>query len=456
MNLSGDPAQEYFSDAMTDEIITALASLAPERLAVIARTTAMHYKRSHKDVASIARELDVDYVVEGGVRRTADQVAVNVQLIQTGDQTHLFARKYEVELREIFQMQSSITRDIAAHTPSIGDEVRGAQVTRRPTEDLAAYNEYMKGRFEMWKSTPEGMAKAKQHFEAALALDPKFALACDGLAELHWYLGYWGFAPPDQMEPIRRFYALRAVELDPTLSETHGLIAFHPEKSHYVDAYTYNWVEAEKQMGHARDLYPNSPFLRVSHATILMVLGHNEKATAELNCALELDPLSREVRFWLVEALFFGRQYERALEQARRFVDLEPEHQIPYLVLGHVYLGMQRYEESTAALRHTVEISGEVPLLLGWLGLSLGLGGDAAEARNMQQRLHTIARKRFVLPTSFAWVHLGLGDTDNAFKWMERAVEQNDGWIHGLRSYPFLDPYRADPRFAALLLKLNL
>ncbi|HEX9119340.1 MAG TPA: tetratricopeptide repeat protein [Terriglobales bacterium] len=456
VNLSGDSAQDYFSDAMTDEIITALASLAPEQLAVIARTTAMHYKGSHKDVARIGHELGVDWVVEGGVRRENDHTAINVQLIQTSDQAHLFARRYEAELRNIFHVQSSIAQGIAAHIPSIADKVRGEQVTRKPTEDLAAYNEYIKGRYEMWKWTPEGVAKAKQHFEAALAHDPNFALACDGLANLYWYLGFWGFAPPDETEPIRRFYSLRAFELDSTLAETHALIAFHPEKCHYIDAYAYNWTEAEKQMAHARNLYPNSPFLRVGYASVLLVLGRTEKAAAELECALELDPLSLEVRFWLVEVLFFGRQYERALEQARQLVDLEPDHQVAYMVLGHVYLGMQRFEESVAALRHAVDISGEFPLMLGWLGLALGLGGHTAEARIVLERLRVIGSQRFALPTSFAWVHLGLGEVDEAFAWMERAVDRNDGWIPALKSYPFLDPLRGDPRFPALLRKLNL
>ncbi len=456
VNLSGDPGQEYFSDAMTDEIITALASLAPEQLAVLARTTAMHYKGSHKDVGRIGRELGVDYVVEGTLRHSEDQIAINVQLIQTSDQAHLFARKYEAGPRDIFHMQSAVARDLAAQIPSIADKVRGTQVAKKPTEDLAAYNEYIKGCYEMWKMTPEGMAKAKRHFEAALALDPKFALACDGLAQLHWHLGYWGFAPPDQMEPIRRFYALRAIELDPSLAETHGLIAFHPEKNHYVDAYAYNWAEAGKQMAHARDLYPNSPFLRVSYATVLMVLGHNEKAAAELDCALELDPLSREVRFWLVEALFLGRQYERALEQARELVELEPEHPIAYLVLGHVYLGMQKFDQSVAALRCAVKVSRELPLMLGWLGLALGLGGYKIEARSVLAQLQHISREGFVLPTSFAWCHLGLGEIDEAFNWMERAAARIDGWIAALKSYPFLDPLRADVRFSTLLRKLNL
>ena len=456
VNLSGDPAQEYFSDAMTDEIISALASLAPEQLAVIARTTAMHYKGSHKDVAHIGRELEVDYVVEGGVRRIADQVAVNVQLIQSGDQAHLFARRYEADLRDIFCMQNSITQEVAAHIPSLAGEARGKAVQRKPTEDVTAYNEYIKGRYEMWKWTPEGVSKAKQHFEAALAHDHTFALACDSLANLHWYLGFWGFAPPDQMEPIRRFYAQRAVELDPTLAETRTLIAFHPEKCHYTDAYVYNWSEAEVQMAHVRDLHPNSPFLRVGYATVLLVLGQTEKAAAELECALELDPLSLEVRFWLVEMLFFGHQYDRALKQAQQLLELEPDHQLAHMVLGHAYLGMQRFEESVAALRRAVETSGEFPLMLGWLGLALGLGGQTAQARMVLERLRAIGRQRFVLPTSFAWVHFGLGEIDEAFAWMERAVNRNDGWIPALKSYPFLDPIHADERFHALLRKLNL
>jgi TolB-like protein/Flp pilus assembly protein TadD len=455
-NLSGDPAQEYFSDAITDEIITALVSLAADRLAVIARTTALHYKGSHKDVGRIGRELGVGYVVEGSVRLFGEQVAVNVQLVRTDDQTHLFATKYESPLRDIFHLQSSIAQDIAVHIPSLTDKVGSAPLVTKPTEDLTAYTEYMKGRYEMWKGTPEAMGKAKRHFEAALAHDHRFALACDGLANLHWYLGFWGILPPDQTEPIRRFYALRAIELDPTLIETRCLSAFHPEKCNYDDAYSYNWTDTAEEMARVRDLSPNSPQIRVRYATVLMVLGHNAEAAAELQHALECDPLSVEVRFWLTEALYYGRCYERALSQARKLVELEPQHPVGSMVLGHVYLGMQKFDESVVALRRAVEVSHEFPLMLGWLGLALGLGGHRGEAKSVLKQLHHISREGFVLPTSFAWSHLGLGEIDEAFKWMELAVERIDGWIAALRSYPFLDPLRADPRFSALLCKLNL
>jgi TolB-like protein/Flp pilus assembly protein TadD len=456
VNLSGDSAQEYFSDAVTDEVISALASVVPEQLAVIARTTAMRYKGSHKDVARIGLDLDVDYIVEGSFRHTGEQVAINAQLIQTSDQAHLFARKYEAELRDIFRLQSSIAQDIAARIPAVAGKASGGQIARKPTENLAAYNEYIKGRYEMWKWTPEGVARAKQHFEAALALDPNFALACDGLANLYGYLGLWGFLPPDEMEPLRRFYGVRAFELDPTLAEPRTHVAYHPQKIHFEDAYSYNWLEAEREMAQARDLNPNSPIIRVRYASVLMTLGKTEQAVAELECALEFDPLSMEVYFWLALALFFGRQFDQGLARARQFLELEPDNHIAYMMLGLVYLGMRRFEESVAAFRRAAELSGDFPLMLGWLGLALGLGGQTDEARMVLQRLRTIADGRFVLPSSFAWVHLGLGEIDEAFIWMERAADHNDEWVHPLRTYSFLDPHRSDPRLRALMRKLSL
>ncbi len=456
VNLSGDPAQEYFSDAITDEVITALASLAPEHLAVIARTSAMHYKGSRKDLARVGRELDVDYVVEGALHHGEEQVVVNVQLIQVSDQAHLFARRYQGGLRDIFEMYGSIAQEISAQIPSVAREARGAQVTRKPTENLAAYTEYIKGRYEMWKCTPESIAKGKQHYEAALTLDPRFALACDGLANLYGYLGLWGFSPADETEPLRMFYGLRAVELDPTLAEPRTHVAYRPVKCHYKDSYSINWSEAERLMAQARDLNPYSPLIRVRYAAVLGVLGRTEQALTEVECALESDPLSMEVRFWLIIALFNGRQYMRALTHARQMVEHEPGHHIAYMMLGLVYLGMRKFEESVAAFRRAAELSDGLPLMLGWQGLALGLSGHANEARSVLERLRAIAKERFVLPTCFAWLHLGLGDINETFTWLERAVDRDDEWSHPLKTYPFLDPLRADPRFHALLRKLNL
>jgi TolB-like protein/tetratricopeptide (TPR) repeat protein len=462
LNLSGDPSQEYFSDAITDEIITDLAGPVPERLAVIARTTAMHYKGSHKDVSRIGRELQVDDAVEGGVHRTEDQLAVNVQLIQTGDQTQLFAQKYSAPMPDMFGLHSRVAQDIIRHVPPIADAMRDGltlreDIRRKPTENLAAYNEYIKGRYEMWSMTAEGTARAKRHFEAALARDPDFAPACNSLAEVYWYMGFWGYAPCKETDLLGRSYALRAIAIDSRSADTHVLLSFFPQRRNGHDEIDYyNWTEILKHLVHARELDPESRAVRVRYAAIQAMFGRIEEAVAELELALELDPLSFHVRSWLAIVLYLGRQYDRALEQVLRTLDLQPEHFVSYFQLGHVYLAMHRFEESAAALRKGVEISHELPPMLGVFGLSLGLGGKKPEAQVVLDRLRALARQQYVSPTSFAWVHLGLGDIDEAFLWMERAVDAPDRLIEPIRGYPFLDPLRADPRFAALLRKMNL
>jgi tetratricopeptide (TPR) repeat protein len=238
------------------------------------------------------------------------------------------------------------------------------------------------------------------------------------------------------MEPLRRFYGLRAFELDPTLAEARTHVAYRPQKCRHDEPFSYNWVEAEREMAYARDLNPNSPLIRVRHAAVLLTLGQTEQAIAELEHALESDPLSLEARFWLVLVLFLGPRYDRAIAVARQFVDLEPGHHIGQFLLGLAYLGMENFEDSVAALRRAAELSDDFPFMLGWLGLALGLGGHAAEARIILERLRAVAGERFVLPTSFAWVHLGLGEIDDAFLCMERAVYRNDEWVHALKGYP--------------------
>ncbi len=458
VNLSGDPAQEYFSDAMTDEIITELAGLAPAQLAVIARTTAMHYKGSHKDVARIGRELGVDYVVEGGVHRADDRIGINVQLIQVSDQTHLFAGKYEAELRDIFSMRSCVAQAIAAHigiTPiadkiRMGDAVR-ERPTRKPTEDLAAYNEYIQGRYHLARLTPEAFAKARQHFEEAIARDPKFALAYDSLAEIYWYMGYFGFMRPIDAFSTGVLYALRALEIDNALAETHALLA------QYHKQLDYNWPEVRREMARALALNPTSPVVKARYAlNALMPQGRLEEAVAELEGALELDPLSAYTRTVLAIMLLLWHRYDRAIAECRRLLELDPSAYWGHLIIGSCYRELQKFDEAIAASRRAVELSGDSAAMLGWLGLSLGRSGKKAEARALLERLHVMAAKAYVPPTSFAWIHIGLGEKDSAFGWVDRAVDGRDQFMMPIKTYAFFDSIRADPRFAALLRKMNL
>lgn len=474
VNLSGDPAQEYLSDAMTDEVITELASLAPEQLAVIARTTAMHFKGSRKDVARISRELGVDYAVEGGVRRDDSKIGINVQLIQAGDQMHLFARKYEAELRDIFRLQSCVAQDIAKHIDASGlrDEVQGhmasAHGRREPTKNIAAYNEYILGRYLAEKATPETMEGAKQHFQAAIAGDPEFALANMALADLYSFVGYFGYIRPRDAYSIGLTYALRAVELDDTLAEAHAVLA------EYYKQLDYNWPAAEREMARALQLNCASPFVRLRHAVmVLMPRNRLHEAVAEIECALESDPLASLARGWLAVMWLLAREYDLAIKEAQALLELEAASPWPHFFIGLAYRqkyfeqlvcgDSKRFEgfagpdfarEAVAEHRRAIELSPGTDYFLGWLGLALGVCGRKAEARAVLEQLQR--PERYILPTSFAHVHLGLGEFDAAFEWFDRAIEERDQTMMPILSYAHFDPLRADPRFAALLRKMNL
>jgi TolB-like protein/Tfp pilus assembly protein PilF len=467
VNLSGDPAQEYFSDALTDEIITALANLAPERLAVIARTTAMHYKGSQKDVAEIARELRVDYVVEGALHGAGEQVVVNVQLIQTSDQAQVFAKRYEADRRYIFRMVNSLAQDLAAQiaVPGVADETRESlarpQSRTKPTENLSAYNEYIQGRYLSERGTREAIARAKQHFEDAIKQDPEFALAHIALADLYSWLGYAGYMRPRDAFAIGITYALRAVDIDDTIAEAHVALA------EYHKQLAYNWPAADREMAKALELNPSSSFVRSRYAFVIL-MPHNrmDEAAAEIEGALESDPLSAFSRAWLGIIHLLRRNYDQAIEVARALLELEPTSCWPHFIIGAAY--RQKYvdaltsghsrpdfaAEAISEHRKAHELAPGTDFLLGWLGLALGVCGRQAEARALLERFQR--SEHYTLPTNFAHVYLGLGEIDAAFEWLDRAVEERDQLIMPIQSYAHFDPIRHDPRFEALLRKMNL
>jgi TolB-like protein/tetratricopeptide (TPR) repeat protein len=456
LNLSGDAGQEYFSDAMTEEVITELAALAPKHLDVIARTTAMRYKRTNKDVARIGRELHVDHVVEGGVRQEGDHVAVTVQLIRASDQMHLFARRYEADLPDVFSVRTSIAEALAAHIAhaplanALAVRMAAMPPVRRPTENLAAFQVYSQGRHYLEMQFSDGLVKAKQCFEEAVARDPSFALAHDALAEIFSSLGFFGAGPPRTLRPVAIMHVQRALELDPDLAEAHALLGW------FGRDLGYGWPEIFSHVARSLELKPASPDVRFRCGMVLLMAGRIGEAIAELEQALEWDPLSAKLHGWLSNVLYHGRQYDRALQQARLAADIEPEGWVGPLMLGLTYCAKQMFEEGVAAMRRGCALCGDAPFMLGWLGLALGQAGSATEARALLERVHAMAATQYVLPTTFAWIYLGLGETDSAFEWMDRAADAYDTMLAPIKSFPFLDPLRDDPRYHALLRKMKL
>lgn len=468
LNLSGDPAQEYFCDAVTDEVITALAAVAPDHLAVIARTTATYYKGRHKDVAHIRRELGVDYLVEGGLRCTERQVAINIQLIQTSDQTHLFARKYTAPPHDIFDLENCVAQAIAAHVPEAAGKIRAGQsagdhAARKPTEDLVAYNLYLLGRQQMQQCAPDPLtagAKAKRYLLDAITRDPKFALGHSAVAEGYWWLGFLGLERPKEVSPLGVGAARRAIELDPSLGYPHALLgSFHNHLG-------YDWAETEREMALALKLEPGNPEIRWRYADgYLMPQGRIQEAVAELERALESDPLSKFPRFWLGYAFYLGREYARALEHFQFLIELAPDQHVElrrcrdlgYVGLGLVRQAQGRFDEAVSAFRKAVELSaGMLPLRFGALGAALAQNGQTAEARSLLESLEAKAAGGYFPATAVASIHFALGDIDAGFTWLERAVDEGDPIVVKLHTNPTVDPLRSHPRFAAFLSEINL
>ena len=457
VNLTGDAAQDYVGDAMTDEVITELAALAPDALAVIARTTAMRYKNSQKNVAQIRRELNVGYVVEGAVCRSGDGVGVNVQLVRADDQTHVWAQKYEGRPGDPLTVQSSVAEAIAG---ALGIGVRSgtgtsrrAQAAVRTTRDPIACNEYIQGRrlLDHFAEGFSGFEEARARLEKAIARDPGFALAHEALALVYWYLGYTGFMPPRDAFAAGILHAVRALEIDNTSAEARALVA------QYYKQLDYNWPDIERELAGALELDPASSLVRMLYAVSwLMPQGRLREAIVELERALEWDPLSYQVQFWLAIMIGLSRDYDRLIEQCRLLIELEPAVPVGHWQLMSGLRGKGMLDESVAAQRKAVELSGDAPIMVGWLGLMLGMSGRADEARGILARLEAMARTRYVPPSMFALTYLGLRDVDRAFEWLDRAVDARDQVMMPIKSYMFFDPIRTDPRFHALLRKMNL
>lgn len=446
VNLSGDPSQDHICDALTEDLIADLGAMAPRELAVIARTTAMFYKTGSADIARIGRDLNVHYAVESSLRVSGQDFRFVVQLIRTSDQMHVWAQAYEAPLAQLLRVKSAAAREIARQAGA-----NPAEPPPRPAPDAAVYRLYLEARFRMSQLTRDSMIQAAALLEEAITRDPGFALAYDALSELLWWQGFLALVHPREAFGRGVWLAHRAVEIDPGLAETHALLGM------YLKEIEYGWDEVARQMQRALDLNPSSSVVHFRYALSgLMPHGRLSEAAAELERALDLDPLSVRIRMWLAQILHFARDNERAEREIRAALQMDPGFCWNHHVLGQIELALGRHAEAIAAFRQSAVLSGNHPIILGWLGMALALCGEEKEARAVLESLRQAAAAAYIPPTSLAWIHLGLGEVDAAFRCMFDAVEQRDPIIVPLKSYWFLDPLRADPRYGELLRKLRL
>src|SRR5713226_992683 len=449
-NLSADKDQAYFADGMTDELIAHLAKI--RSLRVISRTSAMGYKGTHKTLSEIARDLNVDAVVEGTVLRSGDRVRITAELVQVATDRHLWAESYESQLGDILTLQSHVASAIVNEirvklTPE--DQVRLASTRPVSTQ---SYDNYLKGRYYWNKRSQEGLTKAINYFQIAIEKDPNYALAYAGLADCYSIIGsvIVGTVPAAEVAPKARAAALKSLELDNTLAEAHTSLATVRFN------YDWDWNSAASGFRRAVELNPSYATAYQRNSLYLMSMGRTTESIAEMNRAHDLDPLSVSMNFSLGWRLYMAREYDQAIEQLRNTIDMDPGFVLPHLVLGQAYEQKKAYDQAITELRRAADISQNSPPVLAALARTYAVSGSTTEARNLLDQLMQQSKKQYVSPFYVAIVYAGLGENDHALDWLEKAYADHSNAIVFLKVDPQLDILRASPRFHELQRKLRL
>lgn len=446
-NVTGAKEDDYLCEGLAEEIINDLTRIPGLR--VIARTSSFAVARMGLDVREAGARLEVGSILEGSVRRSGGRVRVTAQLIDTAEGSHILSERYDRELTDVLALEEEIASAIASR-------LRGALGRRessggRPAANPEAHAAYLEGRYHFARQTPASLAQAKACYELAIARDPGFALAYDSLAELYWFLGLFGGALPKEAYSQSTWLALRALELDDTLAQTHALLAMLRKE---LD---YNWPEVERENRRAFELCPDSPLVRLRYVISSCVPhGRLGEGTEVVESLLRDDPLSVVLHWWLAVFFYLGRKPDGMIGEGRRMIALDPAHFMGHWSLG-VGLGQSGAAlEAVPHLERANQLSGGMPFTLGFLAYFSGRAGLREQALQLLRQAESAAGLRYVPPTALALCHLGLGNTDDALEWFDRAIEARDPIIMPIKTFDFLDPLRKDPRFSTLLHKMRL
>lgn len=446
-NLSGDSAQEYLADGMTDALIGDLSKIGSLR--VISRTSAMRYKGAKKPLPDIASELNVDAVVEGTVQRSGDRVSIRARLIHARAEQQLWAESYERDFRDALATQSEIARAIAREVQAKLTPAEQARLTNRVAPKRKALDDYLQGRYFFGKGGQ--MTKAIGYFQNAIKEDPTYAPAYAGLAACYNTLGsvVIGELPPPEARRQAEDTAMMALRLDGALAEAHAALGF-------AYHYGWNWEASEQELKRALEFNPNSSETHNNYSHYLSTIGRVEEAIAEANRAQQLDPLSLYISTQRGFILTNARRYDEAIEQLRRVTELDPNDYRSRWFLGIAYANNRRFAEAIATSEKAVVLSDRVPSTLGVMGMCYGLAGRKAEANKVLDELLELNRRRYVTPVALVLVYIGLGDKDQAFVWLEKAYQERSYFLAYLKVVPLADPLRSDPRFDKLLARIGL
>lgn len=444
-NLSPNVEQEFFGDGLTEEMISELGQVSPARLGIIARTSAMQYKHSDKRVDEIGRELNVDYILEGSVRRMKRRVRITVQLIHVGDQTHLWAQRYDRDLADIFEVQREVASRVA---DSLAFELVPEHYHRGRTTSPHAHEAYLHGRF-FWNRGNDSDARiAIKYFQRALQHDPSYALAWSAMANCYGRLVWYAALSPADGGEQAKAAATRALALDPSLGEAHASLAL------VRFWYDWQWPEAEKEFRRAAELAPNYADAHNWYAAHLNVMGRFEEAAAEQKDAQELDPLSLTIAMNAADPSYFARRYDRAIEHLKNVLKREPRFVPAHYNLGRACAAKGEYEEALSSFETAARLSGnrQAPAALAY---ACARTGRLAEAKRLLEEMEGLAKIGYFPAPQLALVYLGLDEPEKALDLLEQGFAEKSYWMIYLNADPLYDSLRSHRRFARLLERLK-
>ena len=447
-NLSGDPAQDYFADGMTDELITRLAQI--NALRVISRTSVMTYKSARKSLPEIARELNVDAVVEGIVYRSGERVRIIAQLIQVPADTHIWAQSYDEDFQDTLTLQSKVARDIAEQIQVTLNRQEQAALGKSKTVNPEAYEDYLKGRYFWNKRTGDALQKAIAYFSRAIETDPSYAEAYSGLADSYALSGDWeyGVLSPRNAFSKAKTAANKALKLDDSLGEAHTSLAFA------LDLYGWDWDAAEEEYKLALELGPGYATAHHWYAWHLMVTGRTSEGISELRKAETLDPLSLIISADIADALCIAHRYDESVRQSKKTLEMDPGFAVAHYELAQAYAQKHMYDEAIAEFQRAIALSGHSGAFDSNLAYVYAISGRKEEAMQIIKNLEARHDENPSADANVALIYVGLGDQAQAMNWLNKAYEARFNPSILLR--PAFDPLRSDARFQDLLRRIGL
>jgi eukaryotic-like serine/threonine-protein kinase len=441
-NFSHDAEQEYFADGMTEELITNLAQI--RSLRVISRTSVMGYKGTKKRVPEIGGELNVDTVLEGSVQRSGQRVRITAQLVRVSTDDHLWARSYERDLRDVLTLQGEVARAITSEIHVRLRPQEKALLERARAVNPAAHEAHLRG------ITEKNLKKSMEYFREAIRLDPTYAASYAGLARVYFYIGLFGGQSPREAFGQERDAAQKAIGLDERLAGAHSGLAL--VKVHY----DWDWAGAEREYKRALELNPSEANVHHAYSHLLIAMSRGQESLAETRRAVELNPFDPALTACLAWHNLYAREYDQAVAQSQKVLKTEPDYWWAVLNLAWAYEQKGEYPEAIAEFERSLKIKPGSSLALAGLGHTYALAGKKREAASILAQLQEEATKRFVPAYDLATVYAGLGDTEQAFAWLEKACLERSAFLVYVRWDPKFDSLHSDPRFQNLLRRIGL